>query len=446
VAGVLTVGLAAAGPTAAGRATPQLAFGPPVLLTTDPAVGGYEPAVLADPRGGVWVVAHKSNHGDVVAPDAGSTYGVRGLSWTWWSADGRHFVEPSAAPLGAVPDGGALFYGDENAVDVDDAGHVYAVDTSLTDASITRWSLGPAGTAPHADFFRPVIPAGEAYDDRPWVAAHGNGTVLFVGNTWEQDAYPGDPRQPARGASIVHMSYDGGQTFDPVGQPLDGSGWCRPAADHRPRSRLLYVICTTNSSAVRMVRQDLSQRMLLAFVSADDGRTWQRYPIAGYGADNPNTSNWPSVAVGADGVVYVGYAEQAPSVQPRMLVFRSGNGGRSWQRQVVAWPDSTSVSVVGPAVSGVLPLASLAVSHTGAIGLAIQDEHGMFAAVGRWGHPFAFSRVPTGSAQQSANGDFTQCAFTAAGKLAVTWTAQRVTQVGPGSLSLDTDVYYSQQL
>jgi hypothetical protein len=36
---------------------------------------------------------------------------------------------------------------------------------------------------------------------------------------------------------IDPQSYDGGQTFDPLGYTLKDSSWCRPAADHAPGSQ-----------------------------------------------------------------------------------------------------------------------------------------------------------------------------------------------------------------
>jgi hypothetical protein len=413
-------------PASARSASPAPAFSAAVVLTPAGGFGGYEPAVTVDPRGGVWVAAHKGNAGDAASADPQTPYGVRGASWLWWSSDGRHFVDAAGGAFGPVPDGSQLIFADENAVASDDAGHVYAVDTNLTDATITRWSLGArAGSPPTFDFYRPVIPAGEAYDDRPWVAAHGNGVVLYMGNTWEQDAYPGS--QPtSSGASIVHMSYDGGTTFDPVGVALAGSGWCRPAADHRTGSHIFYAVCTTNSSAVRLAGVDPSDQMLYSYVSTDDGRSWQRYPIRHYSQGNPNPSNWPSLAVGSDGTVYAAYVDQTTGA-PSLWLFRSQNAGRTWQRQVVAWPD---------AGRGV-PLYSVAAGPRGSVGLCVQDQQGVFAGLAHWGQPFAFGRVPTGSAQQTPYGDFTQCDITNNGKLGVTWTASRGTS--------DADVYYSQQ-
>lgn len=422
------VAFAATVPAVASSSARPLQFRSPVALTPSAGFGGYEPGVLADRFGGVWVFAHKGNEGDVLSPDAQAADGVRGSSWVWWSSNGVHFADAPGGPVGAAPVPSELVFGDENAVDEDNAGHVYAVDTDLTDASITRWHVGRANQPPAFDFYRPVIPAGEAYDDRPWVAAHGNGVVMFMGNTWEQDAYPGNPASSsARGAAIVHMSYDGGMTFDPVGVPLDGSGWCRPAADHRPGSHVFYAICTTNSSAVRLAGLDLSSHMLYSYVSTDDGRTWHRYGIRPYTTGNPNASNWPSVAVAPNGTVYAAYVDQANGGAPSLWLFRSTNLGRTWQQQVIRWPDNTTS----------IPLFSVAVSPTGAVGLCLQDTSAVTAAVGSFGRTFAFTAVPTGGAPQTPYGDFTQCAFTHAGKLGVTWTALKGVD--------DADVYYSQQ-
>src|SRR5438046_612448 len=73
------------------------------------------------------------------------------------------------------------------------------------------------------DLHRPFLPAAEPVDDRPWVAAHGNGHVFYFGNEGDKVTYPlgqGTGSGFGPGRYTVYRSYDGGQTFDTLGYTL----------------------------------------------------------------------------------------------------------------------------------------------------------------------------------------------------------------------------------
>ena len=70
--------------------------------------------------------------------------------------------------------------GDEGDLALDDAGHVYFVDTYLGDITFTRWPTNGLGQV-FFDFTRPILPSPET-DDRPRVIAHGDGHVLYFSN------------------------------------------------------------------------------------------------------------------------------------------------------------------------------------------------------------------------------------------------------------------------
>src|SRR3954447_18567231 len=227
-------------------------FGTPVRLPTWRECGGYEPGIAIDKYGNIFVTAHKQNHCLVVANDPGSPIGVRSQSWLWTSKDGVNWKNPPGLANLAVP-ADELDFGDEGDIALDDAGHphLYFVDTKVVDNSLTRWTISGLGKEDMSqDMHRPFIPTAEEVDDRPWVAAHGSSTVMYVGNEGDKDTYnagdtakgctgtavtppqPGQKQSPEGGRYTVFMSYDGGQNFDSVGCTLPGSGWCRPAADH----------------------------------------------------------------------------------------------------------------------------------------------------------------------------------------------------------------------
>src|SRR5207237_10241275 len=101
--------------------------------------------------------------------------------------------------------------------------HLYFVATNVGDVTLTCWTIYGQGQYVLAQH-RPLLPAGEPVDDRPWVTAHGNGHVFYFGNEGDKSTY-------GNGRYTVYASYDGGTTFDSLGQTLPDSGWCRPAPD-----------------------------------------------------------------------------------------------------------------------------------------------------------------------------------------------------------------------
>src|SRR5437762_1292501 len=127
--------LAIAVPAAAGASNqasigPATRFGAPVRVT--PPMGfGYEPTVLVDAFGNIWSTAHKENWQLAVAPDTNSPTQSRSMSWAWVSVDGgQSFVDPPGlTPLSVEQHE----FGDEGDMALDDAGHLYYVDTIVVD-------------------------------------------------------------------------------------------------------------------------------------------------------------------------------------------------------------------------------------------------------------------------------------------------------------------------
>src|SRR6266516_3911011 len=187
------------------------------------------------------------------------------MSWAWTFADnGRSFADlPGLTMLSAEQ-------------------HDFG-DTNVADVTFTRWTVHARGQYT-LDTHRPLLPAGEPVDDRPWVTAHGNGHVFYFGNEGDKDTY-------GSGRYTIYSSYDGGQTFDPIGITLPDSGWCRPAADHRPGSKYVYAFCTNDTGK------------LYSYVSADDGMSWSRYDAGTYNAAD-GSSSWPTVEVAKDGSLW----------------------------------------------------------------------------------------------------------------------------------------------
>jgi hypothetical protein len=310
----LVVPLALAVAVLAGAASSHAAapaFGPPVLVTP-PGGHGYEPAVYTDHFGNIFATAHKENWQLALAPDLNSPTFTRSMSWAWSSSDGgRTFQDLPGLTMLSLEQHD---FGDEGDMAVDDANHLYFVDTNVGDVTFTRWSVYGLGQYV-LDFHRPLLPAGEPVDDRPWVTAHGNGHVFYFGNEGDKDTY-------GPGRYTVYQSYDGGQTFNPLGLTLPDSGWCRPAADHAPGSPYVYAFCTNDEGT------------LYAYVSADDGQTFTRHVMGSYNAAD-GTQSWPTGEVAPDGSLWVLYVDgqtdaAGDTVSNTLRLFHSTDHGSTW--------------------------------------------------------------------------------------------------------------------
>jgi hypothetical protein len=290
-------------------------WGTPAKVT--PTNGyGYEPSFVVDTYGNAFATAHKENWQLALAPDANSPTFTRSMSWAWLSTDsGKTWTDPPGLSPASLEQHEV---GDEGDMTQDDAGHIYYADTYAGDITLTRWSTNGLGSVAF-DFTRPIIPTPEA-DDRPWITAHGDGHLFYFANMGNK-IYNG-----AR--YTVHASYDGGLTWDIVGIPLLDSGWCRPAADHRPGSQLVYAFCTNDGGK------------LYSFVSTNDGHSWTRYDVGTYN-NADGTQSYPSLQVGPDGTLWALYVDSTdvgdggiPNTN-RLFLFKSTTQGRTFTKQEI---------------------------------------------------------------------------------------------------------------
>jgi hypothetical protein len=416
------------GPPAATAA--PVRFGKPVLLTVDEGTGGYEPGIVVDKFGNVVVTAHKQNHSLVLSPDSRSATGARSQSWTWWSRDnGKTFQNMPG--LTQLEEQGYVF-GDEGDLAWDATGHVYFVDTSVSDVSFTRWKSSGRGEM-KLETVRPLGPMGEPVDDRPWVAAHGDGVVMYLGNMGNTGGYPagrpplGGEGEAANGAGrfTIFMSYDHGDTFDPLGYTLKDSGWCRPLTDRRPKTKTFYVTCSDDAGAHWV------------YVSTDDGRHFTRYKMGSYGA-----SSWINGAVASDGTLYAMYHDTDADKLEHLMLYTSKNGGKSWTKR-----DVTS------GAKGQIAYSWMDVAPNGTLGIAYYYSPGankdwqVWAGTAKPGAKFSYAKVAPGQKLVEDGGgpwgDFFQVAFGPDSKLHVVWTQNAALA---GFSGLNSEIYYARQL
>jgi hypothetical protein len=408
-----------------------LHFGRPVQLTKFAVCGGYEPGVLVDRYNNIVVTAHKQNHCIPGAVDPQGEIPLRAMSWLWTSTDGKHFRDMPGMSVAGHDDVDRLDVGDEGHLAQDDHGNIYFADLKLADDTFVSWKATGRGRLTQTTH-DPVLATGQALDDRPWLAAHGNGVVLFASNSGSSQVYS-SPQNGGSGRFTIYMSYDGGQTFDHLGITIPDSGWCYPAADHRPHSKLLYVTCTNDSGR------------MFAYVSTDNGHHWASHPIGRYAS----LDSWPVSAVGPDGTVYMLHVDRDKGGAHRnhLYIYRSRDKGRTWSR----W-DATPQAGVFDDIAG---SAWLDISRRGRIGIAYyllppQDSkwHVYAGVSSGWRHRFrigdvAGRAVPGTRDTYSPWGDFLSCAFGPDGRLHVVWTAPADDEIS--SQGLNSDIYYAQQ-
>jgi hypothetical protein len=417
-----------------GNAAPKptaARFGAPVKVT--PANGyGYEPTVISDRFGNLYATAHKENWQLAVAPDARATQQVRSMSWSWWSSDnGKTWKN--------LPTGPGDVYshnvGDEGDMAVDDAGYMYFADMNVHDVTFTAYKADGRGEV-RFEHHLPLAAFAEPVDDRPWITAHGNGVVMYLGNmgnkAWYKAGQPplGGKSEAANGPGryTVYMSYDHGRTWDHTGYTLADSGWCRPAADHRKGSKTLYVVCGNDEDK------------LYSYVSNDDGKSWKRYDMGSYVP--ASTDSYPTVEVAKDGTIYALHVSKGDEGE-LLKLYTSKTKGATWKVQNIT-----------PRV-GTYVYSWLAVAPNGKLGLgtyyraAKGDPWKVYGAIWTPGQrPVLTSLddknpVAAGSAGNPP-GDFLTSGFSPDSKLNIVWT--RVVGSAAGVTTIERDIYFARSL
>ncbi|MDQ1686027.1 MAG: repeat-like domain [Frankiaceae bacterium] len=451
----------AAAAIAPGWAAPAGArFTAPVQVT--PAnTGGYEPGIYTGPGNTLVMTAHKENAQLGLAPDPNSTTQTRSMSWAWVSTDGgQHWGD---LPLGPA-DAQNHEFGDEGDMVFDDASNLYFVDTTVADVTFTSWHEANG----HYQFVynTPILGAAQAVDDRPWIAAHNNGDVFYFGNEGDKDTNPTGATNAGPGSGVgrytVYHSTDGGKTWDHLGIQLKDSGWCRPAAG--PHSNYVYALCTNDAGADDEIHNPgdagYTKGMLYAYVSADDGKTWNRYTAGTYNARDSWTS-YPSIQVARDGSLWGSYLDGvtnktcsstcAPETA-HFKVMHSTDHGKHWTTY-----DATPTGAKGLQFR----YSWLSVANDGkSLGMAVyarkftgagSEPWYVYAATFKAGqHPTLVSldpKEPVADAGYGAPGDFLMVTHDAKGKLHVAWTraTRYVPMRGSNSKTALRDIFTASQ-
>lgn len=390
---------------------PALGFADPIMPFGD--VASFEPSIEVASDGTLYVTA---------AQGGTTTHRISHSSLLRYSTDGGATWRKLPSPL-QVHERQGGFEGDL-AVDAQD--RVYFVDTYLADNTLSRWTSGPGG--PTWDVSRPVQGT-PRIDDRPWLAAHGDGVVYYAGNNGL--AAGADEVDEERDVDRIGLSVseDGGRTFQ-LRKQFEDSAFCVPSASPTDDQEVV-AICShgTESANVSHVRHAVH-------VSQDRGQTWKSTELRP--ATGPAATFFPAATHDADGTPFAVWGEgESPT---RLFVARrvagtwqvlnvtpfEGEFRRTW---IDAGPDGTVAAVFYGALDAPGPRGK--VWHAYAL-LSTEAE----APNPTWG----LSRISKEPVVEGAEapGDFFQPAFAPDGRLHVVYDH------GAGSTA-SRETYYTHQ-
>jgi hypothetical protein len=276
---------------------------------------GYEPSIAVDQLGTVYITAHK-------VLDRPETWPYLG-SWFLVSRDDGRTWGPPAEPQGLPVPVAQQFLGDEGDIGVDARGWVYFVDTYLADNHLHVWS-DQAQTWQSSE----PVQKSTGLDDRPWVAAQGEGVVHYLGN----NIVTGQ----AGGRVWYYRSTDAGLTWSP-GTPIPTNGWAHLDAERAGQN--VYITHETASGAA-----DIE-----AIVSHDRGATFEA-PVKIAHREGPGRG-FPWVSAAPDGVAWAVWldcgtqencADQGGGQKPdELFLARTTDAGKGWQVWNVTFANAT---------------------------------------------------------------------------------------------------------
>lgn len=278
-------------PAPGDRAAEPLAFTGPIRVNDErPA---FEPSISVGPNGTIYVTAARLRQD----PSGTTEFMINdpvGSSPVWFSTDDGASWQRMPSPQDvhrALP-------GLEGDLAVDAGGSVYFVDLAGPDNTFTRWSVNDG--EPAWETTRPVQGTTTYLDDRPWIAAHGNGTVYYLGNTGVDgpDAPSVAPAQPGEKVWF-HASEDAGRTWSP-GLSFPDSWWCT-LAPSKVQVGTVHIGCS-------MRRADGADEGAI-FTSTDGGDTFSSTTVATFGSEALSTDEFVGTAADEGGNVYLAFPD-----------------------------------------------------------------------------------------------------------------------------------------
>lgn len=330
----------------------SLRFSLPFQLTGD--LGGFEPSIRTGPEGNIYAAAAKTTR-----PNAGE----RLADWAWYSRDGGVAWQP--LPLGPL-EIGRFMVGLEGDLAVDGRGRVYYADTHGADDTLHRWSVGADRQAAW-DWSRPLIPTVDVLDDRPYMAAQGDGIVYLMSNNGVEPPGPQNALHDPylfndTGAAIwLFASPDAGLTWS-LGWGFAGELMCAPTAS-RTDDVTVTVTCARGSGV---------GATMTVYRSTDRAATFQTVWSTNYSQGPGYLNPWP--AADAAGWTYAAWLDDRvdwSGIQtatwageaPGRVMFARSSDGKTWERfDVTPFSGRFGMSHVSAGPSGVVAISFHATS------------------------------------------------------------------------------------
>jgi hypothetical protein len=331
---------------------------------------GYEPSLALSGDGTLAITAHKAL--------AQPTHGSGLASFLYVSTDnGTTWHAPGQAPTGGAGDY-RLFPSLEGDVAFDGRGWLYFVDTYLGDATLHAWS----NRGETLQYGKPLASTG--YDDRPWIAAQGEGVVHYAGYC----CFPLDSATnnvPDLPASQYCRSTDGGLTFGTC-TLLDGRGTNALAADRDGTG--LYIVYQTNSTETTVATD-------FAVVSSHDrGATLSEPVVAAHRSGDPGGGfEFPMAAIdGLGNGAFVWQEEDADDHNgTHLYLTQTPDGGAHWTTEdITPFPVAVAFPTIARDAKG-----DTAVAFYGTTDLPVSTVSRWFLYAGEAapGLPLTFARA-----------------------------------------------------
>ena len=278
------------GPGPPGGKTPPMYLGETVTWDPPYKFGkqGYEPSLVVDSKGYMYYTAHKN------LDDKGTWDYL--ASWFFvGSPDGKSWQSPSDPPIRGQKWKTEL--GDEGDLAIDANDRIYYVDTYLIDNHLHVFD------SPGVWQYSVRVQKTTGTDDRPWIAAQGNGIGHYLGNN---------------GASVnggrywYYRSTDGGRLWSRA-LVVPGNGWAH--IDAETKGTHAYIIDESDVG----VPADI-----LVYASSDSGATWDfsNPAVIGKREGNGLSDGFPVwISAGTGGQVWAMWTDATDAVNDGSRIF-----------------------------------------------------------------------------------------------------------------------------
>jgi len=316
---------------------------------------GYEPSLVVDSKGYMYYTAHKNL-------DDKATWDYLASWFFVGSPDGKTWASPSEPfPRGNI---WKTYVGDEGDLAVDANDRVYYVDTYLLDNHLHVFD------SPGVWQYSVRIQKTTGLDDRPWIAAQGDGICHYLGNN---------------GATVnggrywYYRSTDGGRIWSPA-TVIPGNGWAH--IDAETKGAHTYVIDESDVG----VPADI-----LIYSSQDSGASWDfnNPTVVGHRYGPGLGDGFPVwVSAGTNGAVWCLWtdADDAISNGSRMFLGWSFDYGQNWNTsEITPWKGLFEYPTIDVGDDGTIGVAFYA---TRSLPVAQDTEWYLYGAMLRPESPF----------------------------------------------------------